>query len=96
MEIRETEATIQAGPRGPVMNKSDMAIICDVGVEDKCWAIPLSMKKWPWNLELCNHFGEAGHEHYDSAKHTFSKSEMEDLRELIRETLAGNRLASEK
>ena len=94
VEVRENEATIQAGPRGPIMNKRDMAMICDCGVEDKCWAIPLSMKKWPWNLELCNHAGEEGHQHYDSAKHTFSKSETDDLRGLIRETLASQRLAT--
>lgn len=50
--------------RGLVMNKQDMAMLCDCGAEDKCWAIPLSMKRGPWipKLEMCNYPGEEGHE----------------------------------
>ena len=96
VQVHETEATIQAGPRGPILNKKDMAVVCNCGVEDRCWAIPLSMKKWPWNLEMCNHAGEEGHEHYDSDKHTFSRRDNEGLKDLIRDALASQRLASRK
>ena len=94
VEVVETEATIQAGPRGPVLNKLDMAMVCNCGVDDKCWAVPLSMKRWPWKLEMCNHPGEAGHQHYDSDKHVFSKTELNDLSELIKTTLASQKLAN--
>ena len=96
VKVIETTATIQAGERGPVMNKSDMAMLCNCGVDDKCWAIPLSMKRWPWKLEMCNHHKEEGHQHYDSVKHQFSKRELEELSELIRTTVADQRSAREK
>ena len=96
VQVNETEATIQAGPRGPLLNKKDMAVVCGCEVEDRCWAVPLSMKKWPWNLEMCNHAGEKGHEHYDSDMHRSSKRDNEGLKDLIRDTLASQKLASGK
>ena len=92
--VKETATTIQAGEKGPTLNKADLAMLCDCGPDDKCWAVALSMQKWPFKLKLCNHSGEAGHEHYDSDLHVFSKRELFDIDQLAKSTLASQKLAT--
>jgi hypothetical protein len=77
--IIETEDSISAGRLK--VKKADLAKLIGCKPEDKCWAVAMSRKPWPKKLTCCNHAGEAGHEHYDSAKHTFTPQEMHRITE---------------
>ena len=74
--IHEIATTIQAG-KGPVVQKQDLADIMGCGVDDRCWAVVLSIMTWSLKLQLCNHHTESRHACYDSDAHVF---EPEDIR----------------
>jgi hypothetical protein len=71
--------------------KEELAKLCNCAVDEKCWAVAFSQKPWPLKLELCNHAGEPGHEHYDSNKHAFTTLEFKKITELFNKAAATKR-----
>ena len=95
VKVLETEHTIQIG-NGPVVQKQDLADICSCGRDDKCWATALCTKPWPLKLHLCNHAGEPGHENYDSDMHVFTKDEIIQIKEHVRNLIASENVGGEE
>jgi hypothetical protein len=72
--VSETPKEITVGRL--TVKKAELASLLSVGEDDRCWAVAMSRKPWPKKLTCCNHKGEKGHEHYDSAKHNFTRKEI--------------------
>ena len=80
--IIETSTHIQLG-NGPDVSKQDLAEIVGCGPNDKCWAVALSAKPWPFKLHLCNHKDDEGHESWDSDSHVFTPAIIRRIKDFV-------------
>lgn len=81
-KLTYTDTATHFGFLGTKVLKSDLAAACDCGEDDKCWAVPMSIKPWPMKLEACNRHGEPGHESHDSSHHRFTAQQLQKIGQL--------------
>lgn len=64
------------GMNGVLVSKPAMAIACNCGPNEKCWAIPMSVLGWPLALRVCPTPEAPGHESHDAKAHQFTEAQM--------------------
>jgi hypothetical protein len=82
-KVTITDTDKEYGVNGVKVTKAELALACQCGPDDRCWAPLFSVLGWPAGLRLCQHPGQPGHEMHDSPMHKFTPQQVVTVGTLI-------------